>query len=419
MPLSAVRRVTAIAWASCFGMLLSLAPALAAPPAPAKAVVWTSQGAPAALPGVLGLQVQRWQSERPTQGATDRVQLNRYCPASPDWPGGPALLYLPGTFMNGQVALTDEDYNLWLFLARRGVDVYTLDYRTHFLPRGEALDDPSQLRAWTSEAFVADVTAAADQVRTISGQSQIFVAGFSRGVFYAYAYASSHPDRVAGVVALDGFFKAHKQPPSPEAAGFQRDAVLAQLEASGNYAQDVGGSRGWEVRQKIFLRAAEDPSFEAVEDGRDTGQAENVGEQVKLMLYQTMGGGGALANALEGYSSVRTLSRLLADYDRYFPAIQDVETMSLVLQADDPLTTLDDHWAGCDVPVLFVGSGNFGADFLLNGIHSAVHCGGNETEIRLLEEQGHLDVLVGARAVEEVYIPVLEWLRGQAATTSE
>ncbi len=35
--------------------------------------------------------------------------------------------------MNGELALKQEKYNLWLHLARRGVDVYTLDYRTHFV----------------------------------------------------------------------------------------------------------------------------------------------------------------------------------------------------------------------------------------------------------------------------------------------
>ena len=34
--------------------------------------------------------------------------------------------------MNGEIALTDEDHNLWIFLARRGVEVFTLDYRTRF-----------------------------------------------------------------------------------------------------------------------------------------------------------------------------------------------------------------------------------------------------------------------------------------------
>ena len=59
----------------------------------------------------------RWESGRPPGGTYDHIRVHRYRTAGP---AKAALLYLPGTNMNGQVALADEDHNLWIFLARRG-----------------------------------------------------------------------------------------------------------------------------------------------------------------------------------------------------------------------------------------------------------------------------------------------------------
>ena len=80
----------------------------------------------------------RWSLKR-GEGAHDRIQLHRYRNKGP---AKAVLLYLPGTNMNGTVAVADENHNLWLFLARRGVHVYALDYRTHFVPNDE-LEDAS------------------------------------------------------------------------------------------------------------------------------------------------------------------------------------------------------------------------------------------------------------------------------------
>ncbi len=80
-----------------------------------------------------------WQTARPG-GAYDKIAVHRYAGVNPR---KIAFLYLPGTNMNGELALTDERYNLWLYLAHRGFDVYALDYRTHFERRmrlhGEAV----------------------------------------------------------------------------------------------------------------------------------------------------------------------------------------------------------------------------------------------------------------------------------------
>ena len=65
------------------------------------------------------------------------------------------------------------------------------------------------------------------------------------------------------------------------------------------------------------------------------------------------------------------------------------------------------------LPILYFGSGNFGAISLLNGIYSAAHSGSKDVTVNVLEGYGHQDVLVATSAKEEVYEVVLEWIKNR------
>ena len=97
--------------------------------------------------------------------------------------------------MNGISTLPDEAHNLWVFLANRGVEVFAIDYRTRFIPPDTPPTGLASLRTWGVDAFTGDITAAAALARKESGREKLFVAGFSRGVFLAYAYAAPNSTR--------------------------------------------------------------------------------------------------------------------------------------------------------------------------------------------------------------------------------
>ena len=97
------------------------------------------------MTGTADIRETRWETSRPPGGAYDHIRVHRYRTAGP---AKAALLYLPGTNMNGQVALRDEDHNLWIFLARRGVEVYAIDYRTAF-PISNGVSDLGFMAEWT------------------------------------------------------------------------------------------------------------------------------------------------------------------------------------------------------------------------------------------------------------------------------
>ena len=166
---------------------------------------------PVEVPGVPG--IYQWRFEASVGPATsDRIALHRFAQ-------GPrarqrhdlTVLYLPGTNMNGEIALYDPRYSFPVYLATRGVDVWALDYRTHFVAPTATPGEISDLfKRWTNQEFASDVATAASFILKQTGSQKIFVAGFSRGVSFAYLFTALHPQEVAGIIALDGGLPCEK-----------------------------------------------------------------------------------------------------------------------------------------------------------------------------------------------------------------
>ncbi|MEO8500715.1 MAG: hypothetical protein ABI565_07355, partial [Vicinamibacteria bacterium] len=273
-------------------------------------------------------------------------------------------------------------------------------YRTRF---ASSSPDPAALasmKSWTTEAFVDDIKAASALARSESGKTQVYVAGFSRGVFLAYAYTCAEPAVVAGLIALDGQFKSH----APKNQ-YEPDADLKKLDETGVWAVDVAGRLGWEGRQKLMLATAENPAAKATDP-----KFNSIGEQLSNLL-QFAWGPGALANPLGGQSRPEVLARLLAGYDRYYPAIQDPEAKRMSDRDDDPKTALDDLWGEMKTPILYFGNARMPGDWLLNGIYSAQKSGSPDVTLNVLEGYGHLDVLISDHARRDVFEPTLAWIR--------
>jgi len=182
----------------------------------ASAADFQAVGAPRELKGAPG--IYEWTFEA-TVGKSpfDKIALHRVAKgANPPAHSDAVVLYLPGTNMNGEVALDDPRYSFQLYLAEHGVDVWSMDYRTHFIPPQTPQSDLSELAEWTNDLFESDIDAAAKFVSEKSGRGRIFIAGFSRGVEFAYLFAAKHyPERVAGIIALDGFIPTHPMSAKP------------------------------------------------------------------------------------------------------------------------------------------------------------------------------------------------------------
>src|SRR6266436_1705208 len=238
----------------------------------------------------------------------DRIALHRVT-LGPNPPVHPTLvmLYLPGTNMNGKVAIDDPRYSLPLYMASHGVDFWALDYRTHFVPPDASASDLATLKGWTNEVFESDIDAAVRFIAATTGRKRIFVTGFSRGVSFAYLYAALHPSRVAGLVLFDGWIPDHKASPP-----------------SARYADDIGGRHlTYEKREVLLKIVIKDPNAQA-----PIPKYKTAGENLEHVVYDSadFGGHGGLANPQGGFSEPVTLAHYLLLYDRYWPAVQDEES---------------------------------------------------------------------------------------------
>ncbi|MGO9453849.1 MAG: alpha/beta hydrolase [Candidatus Binataceae bacterium] len=295
------------------------------------------------------------------------------------------VLYLPGTNMNGEISIDNPRYALPVYLATHGADVWTLDYRTHFVaPSDTAVAISYVFKRWTDDVFASDIAAAASFILSQTQSQKLFVVGFSRGVEFAYLFAAMHPDEVRGVVALDGFIPRHPSEPVPE------DRVV----------DDIGGKNlTYEKRHFLMQSVIDDPDGPAPIPKYRTAR-----ENLVHVLYDAkeFGGQGGLSNALNGYADPTIVARLLIGYDRYWPAVQDYE---------NPFTPpLLAALKASKIPVIAFASTNIAADWPAWVVQAAHSTGSDDVTFKRLDGWGHLDVLCGTQAESDVFAPTMEWL---------
>jgi hypothetical protein len=334
-----------------------------------------------------------WQRNVPPGTEWDRIGLHRYRNASV--PTRAAVLYLPGTNQSGVSHSNDESVNLWVYLANRGIEVFALDYRTHFVAPDHA-GDLAFMATWTLERFVADAELGRAHIALVTPGKPVFVAGFSRGVSIAYGLANVSTE-LAGLIALDGSFKSHAM------GGFDRQSAMDKLVATGRYASRLA-RRGWQARHDLMARTYENPGGPAIKEKYDT-----IGDELTTTL-QFAWGDGRLANPAAGTSDIAVLAQLLDTYDWFYPNVQNVDGRAIASRADDPATRLDDRWGKMRLPIIYFGTSGFGADALMAGIYSASKSGSRDVTLNVLEGYGHLDALVAKDAPRDVYQVIVDWV---------
>ena len=325
----------------------------------------------------------------------DRIALHRVT-LGPNPPVQPTLvmLYLPCTNMNGEVAIDDPRYSLPLFTASHGVDFWALDYRTHFVPSAAFAADLAMLKGWTNEVFESDIDAAVRLIAATTGRKRIFVGGFSRGVSFAYLYAALHPSRVAGLMQFDGWIPDHKASSPPSAR-------YAQSAPPGRYADDIGGRHlTYEKRNVLLEIVIKDPNAPA-----PIPKYKTAAENLEHVVYDSadFGGHGGLANPMGGFSTPDVLARMLIRYDRYWPAIQDGENSFT--------PAILESLERSKIPVIAFSSTNISKEWPARVTKSASSTGSSDVTVTQLAGWGHLDVICGTHAEEQVFEPALEWLR--------
>jgi pimeloyl-ACP methyl ester carboxylesterase len=351
----------------------------------ASAADFTAVGAARELKGAPG--IYEWTFAAAVgKSPFDKIVLHRIA-KGPNPPAHPeaVVLYLPGTNMNGEVALDDPRYSFQVYLAEQGVDVWSMDYRTHFIPPETPQNDLSELAGWTNDLFESDINAAAAFISEKTGRGRIFVAGFSRGVEFAYLYAAMHPDRVAGIIALDGFIPSHP--------------MRIEQGTPGQYAVDVGGKHlTYDKRYKLMQMVIENPDQPAPIPKYKTAR-----ENLEHVMYDAAPGNGAFANMPGGFSDAVVLAKLLIAFDRYWPAVQDGE---------NPFTPqLLASLKASKTPVIAFASTNFGANWPVQVEAASKSTGAPDPSFTKFDNWGHLDVLAGTKSESLVFAPTAAWIK--------
>jgi hypothetical protein len=306
--------------------------------------------------------------------------------------------------MHGEIIIPTERYDLRLYLAKRGIETWTLDYRTHFVPR-EQIYDSSFMQSWTTEAFVEDVTTAAHFVREISRTQKIFVGGFGHGATFAALYAArSGREDLWGLVLLDGYVL---DPPDVESLYRERTPSPSW------FADDLEGRympyKRW---MKILQDIIDDPSGP---DFLPVPVFNNRAEALAHFLYvnANFGARGGLSNAKEGYADVIVLAHIFQHQDRYWPRVQNHGGFDLQRHLADSQFDYEQALTVMNVPILTFASSNMDkAGFLwTERIKYTVEATATtDIQYRVLENWGHLDVLFGTAAAQEVFQQVAEWI---------
>ena len=165
--------------------------------------------------------------DRPPYESWDRIALRRLIKTDEE-PIGTIFIF-PGTFSSAEQIISDDVYCLYLeaidadedkveeirnklklhsichYLALKGFDVYSMDYRTHYVPMTFTQGEMKFMKNWGWEMYIEDAGLAVKKAKEISGSDKIFLGGESFGGMLAMNYASIYwEDDVEGIVLLDG-----------------------------------------------------------------------------------------------------------------------------------------------------------------------------------------------------------------------
>jgi hypothetical protein len=270
------------------------------------------------------------------------------------------------------------------------------------------------MQPWTTEAFIEDLAVAADFVRKTSGQQSIFVSGFGRGATFA-ALMSARYGRgdVNGLILLDG----HVLDPPDEEPLYRERQETPEWFADDLERRYLPYPR-WLKQLQDILSDPQGPDFLPIH------VFANRTEALAHFLYVSpaFGQQGGLSNAKEGYADPLVLARLFMNEDRYWPRVQNHGGFDFKRHLAGSSFDYEKAWRALNIPVLAFASGNMNkADipWAERIEYSARATATQEVQYRLLENWGHLDLLFGTKAQQEVFQPIVEWIGKNQLSESE
>ncbi|MEM3586784.1 MAG: alpha/beta fold hydrolase [Candidatus Jordarchaeaceae archaeon] len=362
-----------------------------------------------------------WTTSRPPYGPFDKIAVHRIL--NPKLESKGVVFILPGTWSNGEQLVSNppedswtmfENHSIAYYLANRGFDIYSIDYRTHFVPIYLNTSQLSFFANWGWDQWISDIKEAVKLAKALSGAQRIYLAGESFGGIAAMNYASLYwAEDLKGIILLDGGTGGKNQ--SLVTNTFNLTRALNAMIATGTWAREVGSPGSI----FLFKFAVENPGAPANIPGTDipleptinpiTGKPwSNITEYLAYSIYMTWGPG-VVSNIYGGYGDPSVMILINSRFDRYWPTRLTLESQAITDWDNCPYVKFDfdDNYINIDVPLLAFSSGLFGYVFFGPFIHGIANP--DFTGI-LLPSYGHLDVYAGEYSERDVNIPTYQWL---------
>jgi pimeloyl-ACP methyl ester carboxylesterase len=338
------------------------------------------------------------------------------------------LVHLPGSSSNGNFYTTSENYDFRIYLANRGYDVYTVEYRTSFIPKTET--DYSCMATYKTSVTLADLQKIIEFVKLKTGKQRIVLSGHSTGARYVYLYACARSsDDLAGIIPMDGSPWEMNGRPAPESTmdinlGY---AALAsgdtetnrKLFQSWGLEPDTGYYNvcivDWASAMGEAMRIYYSPSPYGPQYGPFAGFP-TVSDYIADQL-QNIWGDAQFTNIKNGYAKVEVVMNMLSKVGVPWPLVDYLEDAYLGnWKGNPPAAPLKflKNIEKVQTPILVFASEMWttavGYEYRWKRegyemIKSA------DRQYILLKGFGHMDILAGEKATDEVFVPLYNWLQ--------
>ena len=359
-------------------------------------------------------------------GQYDKIGLHRLVKTGTTPKG--VVFVLPGLFGSGEKLISNppndnftmtENYSQPLYWANRGFDVYSIDYRTHFIPSNFNASQLSFIADWGLEQFFSDIKESVDKAKDVSGVKKMFMAGQSMGGNWAQYYAAQYgQDDLRGIILLDPSGRTTLAKNLVQTNTYNLTAEINKMNNYGNWS--------WENPQQTYTPSPLNPGYLFL--AQFVAQNPNAPAQyLNGTLITTINprtnmtwtnitewfeysmNSGKSTNTYGGYGNMTVVMQGAAKADRYMTVRPFFDSAAMQDWTVSPYLTFDfmAHIKEINVPVLGFRSGLYGVPNLGNLTNGMATT--DFTSI-VLPNYGHSDVFQGTYSARDVSQPTLDWM---------
>lgn len=338
------------------------------------------------------------------------------------------LVHLPGSSSNGNFYTTSEKYDFRVYLANRGYDVYTVEYRASFIPKAET--DYSCMATYKTSVMIDDIQKIIEFVKQKTGKQRIYLSGHSTGARYVYLYACARSSQdLAGIIPMDGSpWEMNGRPASESTLDIHSGytalasgdtAANRKLLQSWGVEPDTGYYNvrivDWTPEMGKAMRIYFSPSPYGPQYGPFAGLP-TVSDYIADQL-QNIWGDAQFTNIKNGYAKVDVMMNMISQISVPWPLVDYLEDAYLGNWKGNPPAAQLKFLKNIEkvkTPMLVFASEMWttavGYEYRWKRegyemIRSA------DRQYILLKGFGHMDILAGEKAKDAVFVPLYNWLQ--------